>query len=280
MVLVADPNAGTPQPLGTYFVFRKLEQNVREFKRAERGALASALQLVGDEAERAGAMVVGRFEDGTPVAMQRGSGTDDPVLNNFNYADDAAGSRCPFHAHVRKVNPRTTTTATGDLPFAAGAERGRRITRRGITYGERTRASLDTDDLSQMPSGGVGLLFICCQSSIPDQFEFMQASWANNAAFPPGTPMPVGIDPVIGQAIGTPPGPPAVPQQWPTQWGNDDFGAHPTAAFPFGGFVRMLGGEYFFAPSLRFLLNAVNPPAPLPAPAPPPGPGQPGYLGA
>jgi deferrochelatase/peroxidase EfeB len=258
-----------------------LEQNVREFKRAERDALASTLQLTGEEAERAGAMVVGRFEDGTPVTLQKGPGTDDPVLNNFNYKDDAAGSRCPFHAHVRKVNPRTSPSAAGDLPFDPGSERSRRITRRGITYGHRTRESLETDELDQLPSGEVGLLFMCCQASLANQFEFMQGAWANNADFPPGQPVagqpPVGVDPVIGQETGNPPAPPTaprVPQQWPTEWGEEDFQKRPKAQFAFGGFVRMLGGEYFFVPSLPFLTEIVNPPAPL---DPPPLPGQPVY---
>jgi hypothetical protein len=42
-------------------VFRKLEQNVRRFKQVEEDP-ADALELTGDDRERAGAMIVGRFE--------------------------------------------------------------------------------------------------------------------------------------------------------------------------------------------------------------------------
>ncbi|MDB5327023.1 MAG: hypothetical protein JWM57_2592, partial [Phycisphaerales bacterium] len=81
----------------------------------------------------------------------------------------------------------------------------------------------------------------------------------------------VGIDPVIGQeaAVPTPPNPPSIPQSWPTEWGDEDFAAHPKAKFSFGGFVTMKGGEYFFAPSLPFLKNIVNPPKPPTPPAEP-----------
>jgi deferrochelatase/peroxidase EfeB len=60
------PDAAAPNPtlhFGSYFIFRKLDQNVRRFKQAEHD-LADALALAGDDRERAGAMLVGRFEDG------------------------------------------------------------------------------------------------------------------------------------------------------------------------------------------------------------------------
>jgi deferrochelatase/peroxidase EfeB len=49
------------------------------------------------------------------------------------------------------------------------------------------------------------LLFVCYQTSIPSQFEFVQIKWANNTGFifgkkhPDGTPVTVGFDPIIGQ---------------------------------------------------------------------------------
>ncbi|MFD0471494.1 lytic polysaccharide monooxygenase [Nonomuraea thailandensis] len=65
-VLVPDPFAPNPvRHHGSYLVFRKLEQNVRAFKEIERD-LADTLGLAGVDRERAGAMLVGRFKDGTP----------------------------------------------------------------------------------------------------------------------------------------------------------------------------------------------------------------------
>ena len=65
-VLVADKAAPNPvQHFGSFFVLRKLEQNVRAFHKAE-ADVATALGLTGERPQaRAGAMIVGRFRDGT-----------------------------------------------------------------------------------------------------------------------------------------------------------------------------------------------------------------------
>jgi Dyp-type peroxidase family len=221
IVLVPDPVAADPKSFGSYFVFRKLEQNVRLFKETEM-ALAESLGLEGEDAERAGAMVVGRFEDGTPVVLQQNDGLTKPVPNNFTYATDPQGSRCPVQGHIRKVNPRN------------GSEKPHRIARRGIPFGHR-----DTD-MKDRPEKDVGLLFMCFQKDISSQFEFLQQIWANNENFPkPGT----GVDGVIGQTGGAP----ASPQPWPTKYGDD---SSPPRAFDFANFVTMKGGEYFFCPSI------------------------------
>lgn len=238
LVLVQDPNGGV-HSFGSYFVFRKLEQNVRGFKELEE-KLAEAMGLTGRGKELAGALVVGRFEDGTPVALQKGEGMHHPVPNNFNYASDSDGARCPFQSHIRKTNPRGDTVR--QFGVSDEDERSHRIARRGITYGDRVKHPSDAPSFDEMPTGGVGLLFMCFQSNIANQFEFMQASWANNESFvKPGT----GVDPVIGQggAAGH------SPQPWPQEWGN----AHNTLPFDFQGFVKLLGGEYFFAPCISFL---------------------------
>lgn len=241
-VLVPDLAANAPDAFGSYLVFRKLEQDVLHFKLRER-ELADALGLTGEARERAGALAVGRFEDGTPVALSQTDGFLPPQENNFTYADDPDGRKCPFHAHTRKTNPR------GDIVRQFGAdeeaaERARRITRRGITYGKRPAHPHASEDLSDLPTAGVGLLFMCFQASIANPFAFMQRAWCNTEGFlKPGT----GLDPVIGQA---PPGGPAPAQQkWPTQWGQ----AGPDQPFSFGQFVTMKGGEFFFAPSIPFL---------------------------
>ena len=236
--LVADPAGKTANSFGSYFVFRKLEQNVRGFKKAE-DKLAKALGLKGDDAERAGAMIVGRFEDGTPVVIQSADGANAPVLNNFDYLDDPTGAKCPFHGHIRKTNPRGESSALG---ATIEQERAHLMARRGITYGKRSKHPNSRNlSFADMPTKDVGLLFMAYQSDIGNQFEFTQAAWANNPNFvKPGT----GIDPVIGQG-------PAGGQNCPVQWGGG--AATPRKAFDFRGFVTMKGGEYFFAPSISGL---------------------------
>jgi hypothetical protein len=127
-------------------------------------------------------------------------------------------------------------------------ERSRRITRRGITYGQRKSHPSSVPDLNLLPTEGVGLLFQCFQESIARQFAFMQKAWVNAPGFVlPGT----GPDPVIGQAE---PGGAPVPQQWRKEWGPlPDGSADVQRPFSFGEFVKMRGGEFFFAPSMAFL---------------------------
>ena len=251
LVLVPDKLATSSagNAFGSYFVFRKLEQNVRGFKAKEQ-ALAKSLNLERDDAELAGAMAVGRFEDGTPVVQQPQDGLVDPVPNNFRFStSDPQGSKCPFHSHIRKMSPRGDSLTSGTIAASNEAvERSHRIARRGITYGMRAVEPKDGPSIDQMPSRGVGLLFMCFQSNIDNQFAFMQRAWANGTQFSrplfgdasaPNT----GLDPVIGQPIGTIPD----PQNWPAPWGSNK-----TQSFGFESFVTMLGGDFFFAPSLAF----------------------------
>lgn len=255
LVLVKDELAppGPDACFGSYLVFRKLEQNVRDFVVAEQ-KLADQLGLQGRDRARAGAMAVGRFRDGTPVAISQTDGLAPPKENNFRYDQpgpqgDRDGLKCPFHAHIRKTNPR------GDTPARFGvleeSERGHRIARRGIPYGTRNRHPNAFNALDDLPAEGVGLLFMCYQASIRSQFAFMQRGWANNQDFLlPGA----GIDPLIGQLDSATPGGPALAaaaQTWRKQFGQ----TAPTAEFNFGNFVKMKGGEFFFTPSIPYLAS-------------------------
>ena len=249
-LLVHSPGGDTSNSYGSYFVFRKLEQNVRGFKKMEK-QLAKFLKLgagVDDPAkvdgleELAGAMVIGRFENGQPVALQDEAGSlkGKDVPNNFNYLkDDPKATKCPFAGHIRKSNPRGESELKFGLP--PGSEILHLMARRGITYGQRV-VSPNTPDLAfeDMPTGDVGLLFMAYQSDLRNQFEFTQQAWVNEPNFVQDG---VGIDPVIGQAATS------AGQQWISKWGVS---MNP-ARFDFSGFVTMLGGEYFFAPSLSTL---------------------------
>ena len=229
LVLVQDPYGRNGCDSGSYLVFRKLEQHVRAFKEYEQ-QFAQALGLTGEDVKRAGALVMGRFEDGTPVVLKCTPGMSAPVPNHFTYDEDPDGQKCPLQAHIRKVNPRQK-----GVPH---------IVRRGITYGKREKEPQDNPRLEELPLGGVGLLFMCYQRSIVQQFEVLQYLHANDPRFP-GEQGP-GIDPIIGQ-----PGGNGVGQlKWPARW-NDPREKH--QPFDFHSFVTLKGGEYFFAPSIHFL---------------------------
>lgn len=237
-VLVPDSAAPKPaQQFGSFFVLRKLEQNVRAFHKAE-ADLATELGLTGSDRKRAGAMIVGRFRDGTALTAQSKALGKGPVPNDFDYGKDRAGARCPFQGHVRKTNPRGSATGEGDRPPI--------MARRGQTYGTRTDNPNATNlPLSARPTGGVGLLFMAFNSEIAGQFEFTQQSWANNRFFPFGDPVgskDAGLDLVIGQ--GTRP-----KAAWPLKWDKPQ--AKVAKSPP--RTVTMKGGEYFFMPSIAFL---------------------------
>jgi len=221
LVLVPDPATQAPDSFGSYLVLRKLEQNVKAF-RAKKRRLVRALGLKGRDQERAGAMIMGRFPDGTPLTLadrEAGHTLANPPRNDFSYANDGEATRCPYQAHVRKMNSR--------LPAGRPDrdERSHRIARRGITYGDKGAKK-------------VGLLFMCFQSDIEQQFEWLQRLVANDRNyFDTGT----GLDPLIGQG-------PSAAQNWPVRWDQPN-----TRPVNIHSLVKVRGGEYFFAPSIPFL---------------------------
>jgi Dyp-type peroxidase family len=217
-----DPYVNDKDAFGSYFVFRKLDQNVKAFKEAE--------EELGF-GELGGAYVVGRFEDGTPVTQHKeefGIKSEKELTNDFNYDKDDAGSRCPWHAHIRMTNPRMNPANVPNI----------RIVRRGLPYDEDGR----NGRLEYLPEGDVGLLFMCYQKSIVGQFEVIQGRWANKGDF---DTRHVGIDGLIGQGANS------NLQEYPREWNKE---ARVTRC-DLKGFVTMRGGDYFYAPSITFFKN-------------------------
>ncbi|MGD9852102.1 MAG: Dyp-type peroxidase [Nitrospirales bacterium] len=251
---------------GSYLVYRKYEQNVKKFETLIHNlAMDLGLDTRSEEdLEKAHALVMGRFRDGTPLAVKDESRRYyNENINNFTYDDDPSGSKCPFHAHIRKVNPRT-----GDgVP---------RIVRRGMTYGERTNYQTPSENLSTMPTQGVGLLFMSFQKCIEEQFVRLQKDFSNN---PDGsqkeTQKNSGTDSIIGQEKLIPctvcnqkgtmkngdicqicvgkggTEPPEQPKKWPLEWGTSKH----IYSIEMRNCITLKGGEFFFAPSISFLRN-------------------------
>ncbi len=260
LVLSKDPfGKNGENSCGSYLVYRKYEQHVKKFETHIRN-LAMDLGLDSqseDDLEKTRARVMGRFRDGTPLAVQ-----DETKryyyenLNNFNYGKDPSGSECPFHAHIRNVNPRTQ------------AENSPRLVRRGMTYGKRI--NYQSQKLSALPNQDVGLLFMSFQENIREQFVALQQSFANNPDFPKKA---TGRDSIIGQAacvpcnscqgseylketeicpecLGTGETIPLEPhKKWPLGWGTPKC----TFSNEMQNCITLKGGEFFFAPSISFL---------------------------
>jgi Dyp-type peroxidase family len=240
LALFSDRTVTDEAAYGSFLVYRKLEQDVRGFVLREQ-ELADEMQLQVADRDRAGAMAVGRFRDGTPLASSAAAGL--LQTNDFDYSADPNAAKCPFHAHIRKTNPRGEATSLGDVEM----QKNVRIVRRGIPYGTRNELPGPSADPAMLPSEGVGLLFMCFQRAIETQFQIIQQAWANTS----GNPKGIGRDALIGQGS-------AVAQKWPAEYGNPDSQIEAN----FGGFVKMKGGEFFVAPSIPFLRRLEPPPSP------------------
>ncbi|MGI4812136.1 MAG: hypothetical protein ACRYGG_02160 [Janthinobacterium lividum] len=187
--------------------------------------------------------------DLSPLADNPTIGTNASQNNDFRY-DINSQSRCPFAAHTRKTNPRA------DLDAFGGTE-ARRIIRRAIQFGpEVTAAEHEHGASSTDPALERGLLFVSYQSNVLNGFQFLQKSWANNAAFPPGKNA-APASPVIS----TPPGPgfDALIGVNTTGGERDLVGTNPavqtTELDLTAKWVIPKGGEYFFSPSISALAS-------------------------
>lgn len=148
---------------GSLLVLRRLRQDVERF-RSFCDAEANRIQAQWPEltSDHLQALMVGRWPMGTLVSSSQTSDPGrSPDENNFDFSDDGDGLRCPFGAHIRKVNPRNGPKDVVNVP---------RFLRRGIPFGPR---------FEENPSAERGLLFISFQTSIVDTFEFVTAKWMN-----------------------------------------------------------------------------------------------------
>ena len=225
---------------GSYLVVRQLQQHVERFRDYTRRVAAASGPTASVEA--AAARMVGRFPNGTSLRP-----TPKPDSNRFGFADDPHGFECPIGAHIRRANPRDSL---GTDPTAAlSATKRRRLLRRGRTYGP---------PLPQIASGGNGdergLMFMCLNSDIERQFEFVQQNWINGTSF---SGLYDESDPIIGRPS----------SKLMTVQSN----ALRERLIGLEQFVTVRGGQYFFLPglgALRYLaaLDKTNPSEAVAAP--------------
>ena len=104
---------------------------------------------------------------------------------------DPAGVKCPWAAHIRKINTRDSPSDIG----GRDSTYGRRLLRVGIPFGPPLLERFATRGRDK-GFGKRGLLFLSIQSPIEEQFEFLMARWVGDAT---GPKMPGGHDMLIGQ---------------------------------------------------------------------------------
>lgn len=188
---------------GSFGVLRKMQQNVPEFngflkREADKIQGARTLEYTVGWLK---AKMLGRWPNGEPVgeliettdniernpaqrariiatAKSKDSATPD---NKFSFKQDLEGFKCPYGAHIRRMNPR-------DDPVVPILRRP--LLRRGAPYGEKFEDG-------KKDTGNRGLLGLFFCANLEEQFEHLLGNWANNN--PMGMPFRQhGKDPLIG----------------------------------------------------------------------------------
>jgi deferrochelatase/peroxidase EfeB len=220
---------------GTFLVARQIEQYPDHLERC----LADAAEVIAADPRSPSkdpawirkwlaAKMVGRWqEDGTSLVRHpTAPGTPGRITvendNDFLFgAEDPDGLHCPFGAHIRRANPRDSFDPGS--PVQIGITNRHRVLRVGRSYDGRSNGD-----------GKQGLLFMCMNSDIEGQFEFLQQTWVLGRDF---HGLDNESDPIVGQHQG----------------GSENTMSIPTRLGtlripPMQDFVAVCGGGYFFMP--------------------------------
>jgi Dyp-type peroxidase family len=227
---------------GSYLVVRELQQDVAAFWKSMTDG-AARIRAHDPSATHAtpewlSERIIGRSIDGHLLCPSGylAKGDDNLPQNAFGYIrTDPHGHGCPSGSHVRRANPRD-----GLAPDEASAQtlldaaNNHRILRRGRKYGPKISRGDPPDGEER------GLLFMCLNTDIARQFEFVQQTWLLNTNF---ATLFDETDPLVGPK------------------GHFTIREKPLRRIiEVETFIRMAGGEYFFLPSLPALRYLANPP--------------------
>ena len=230
---------------GTYLVFRQMEQDVAAFWTFLDEATRRPDKTSDPDArERLGAKMVGRWRSGAPVSLYpdrdpHGGTPPEVDENNFGYSEnDTQGFGCPIGAHIRRANPRDSLPPNPET--ALQSAKRHRIIRQGRSYGDHAEDVFVKDEKER------GLYFICLNSDLERQFEFIQQTWINNKKF---SGLYDEVDPLIGSRKNSATG--------GKNKGEDLFTVQEdplrTRIHNLGKFVTIKGGGYFFMPGINAL---------------------------
>lgn len=229
------PRGATPRPSfgfnGSYLAVRQIRQDVERLRQFEAShpAPPSAPTVVEK--------MVGRRRDGSSlVSCPYGPAELDAVRFRV---EDFDGLQCPRGAHVRRANPRDMLGK--DVPSGIAASKLHRLMRRGRVYCGAERAcaageSTPCGDAVHRERCGQGLFFMALNADLDRQFEFIQQRWIASRSF---GDLRDEDDPLLGRAGTRSFSMPALPL------GRRLEGLDP--------FTEVIGGGYFFVPSLSAL---------------------------
>ena len=252
-----DPRGLLPEPAdgpgrrdlgrnGSYLVFRQLSQDVFKFWSAldDRTRAGNGAPDPGAR-DRLAAKMVGRWPSGAPLV--KSPDADNPQLMDddaflFHGSDDPHGLKCPIGSHVRRSNPRDSLDPTPGSQESIEVGKRHRLIRRGRAYGAPIAPSMASGDVlaAGADARDRGLHFICFNTHIGRQFEFIQHTWINGPKF---DGLYADDDPLMGArgAGGTGDGGTFIVQAAPVR----------TRVVGLPRFVHVRGGAYFFMPGIR-----------------------------
>ena len=267
---------------GSFLVFRRLSQNVPAFwdfmtKESEK-LKSKGVDLSPDDLA---AKFVGRWKSGAPLALHPKHDPVDPIdprdpkdtYNDFVYVrnirqigsikpdavlesreegdlNDPKGEVTPRFSHIRKVNPRDDGRSRDGPDANLRENRKHRILRRVITYGVPWAKEPNSKEADEDIRG---LLFMCYQRDLEQQFEHIQKLWINNPEFPLEDHVDVGgvkltirhgLDPIAGHPRK------GVPLNL---YCRTDGSVANYLQVSMSQWVTTRGGEYFFSPSISAL---------------------------
>lgn len=243
---------------GTYLVARQLHQNVGEFDRLVHD---TAELIQGDHEdpplEKAAGLLMGRGLNGEPLVPDPGKPLNLHGENIYNaygfHHTDAAGIHCPIGSHVRRTNPRDAVKPDPESGLTLSKQH--RILRRSRMYGERA----DWKRFKRGPKDDEterGLFFICLNTDIAGQFEFVQDSWINNPNF---GDLEGERDAILAATIDTRVSLPSTPiTRWIDRSKKDNPDDPPPKPKP-KPIVEVRGGAYFFLPGRAALAALAQP---------------------
>ncbi len=230
---------------GSYMVVRELKQDVASFWQSM-DANAARIRAQDPQhtahvtadwiAERA----VGRDRQGHLLCP---GGLLAPVNgqpdNDYEFWErDRFGHGCPVGSHVRRAFPRDALAPDkASRPSLLKAANNHRILRRGRKFGPPIAHDRVDDGVDR------GLLFMCLNTDIARQFEFIQQTWLLNTTF---ATLYQEQDPLIGV-----PGPMTVRERAADPAKGDE--QQLRRIVHVDTYIQMVGGDYFFLPSLPAL---------------------------